>query len=125
MLVQRLRKCYGLMRMVGAGLNDAETPASADVGIAPGTRGSDVALEAADVVLMSNSVGQVRLVIRQKIAFALQMKGLHVGDADCGRQRRHSASDLQRLESFLRTRSILPNGPLKCLATLLTHGSCA
>jgi hypothetical protein len=37
------------MRIVGAGLNDAETPASADVGIAPGTRGSDVALEAADV----------------------------------------------------------------------------
>jgi|ERR1700728_4198022 hypothetical protein len=75
--------------------------------------------------LMSNSVRQVRLVIRQKIAFALLKKGLHVGDADCGRQRRHSASDLQRLESFLRTRSILPNGPLKCLATLLTHGSCA
>ena len=65
--VRRLKASHGQIAYVGDGINDAPALAEADVGLAIGT-GTDVAVESADVVLMSGNLQGVPNAIAQSKA---------------------------------------------------------
>lgn len=84
--IKALQKRFGATAMTGDGINDAPALAQADIGFAMGAMGTDIAMEAADVVVMNDDLRRIPETIRlsrkthavlvQNISLALGIKAV-------------------------------------------------
>ena len=87
-IIERLKKEGHVVMMIGDGINDAPAMAAADLSVAMGVAGSDVALDTADIALMSDDLQKIPdaialsrrslQVIKQNISLALLIKFLAI-----------------------------------------------
>ena len=85
-MLEKQKRPGGKLAFVGDGINDAPVLARADVGVAMGGLGSQAAIEAADVVLMTDDLSKIsdavsiakktKRIVWQNIIFILAVKGI-------------------------------------------------